>query len=392
MGMFILEAPYVSPQLRDAAANAARLILDTAAARAALRGAPLVTDAAFAAAWHQDPAARLYTNSENALAWIAEHLADTPLVQQISSMKDKVRFREVMAEHDPEYRFQSIDASELDAFDPTSMAGPFVVKPAVGFFSLGVEIIGEPSDWPAAAARLQRAATRFRGLYPESVLDLERFVVEEVIEGDEFAVDAYYDESGQVTIINIYEHPFAHGADVSDRVYRVAPDVIERSHDIFENELRALGERAELRNVPIHVEYRINAAGRARPIEANPMRFGGWCAADITSHAWGYCPYRAFVESQRPDWSRLCEERRGRNTALIVADLPADLDRHRIEFIDYEAFTRRFNKVLELRRIEDPAQPVFAFLFVEVSDDERDQLDAILHADLTQYIRLEART
>ena len=41
-----------------------------------------------------------------------------------------------------------------------------------------------------------------------------------------------------------------------------------------------------------------------------------------------------------------------------------------------------------LRRIEDPRQPVFAFLFVRVRDDELDQLDEILRADLTKYVRL----
>ena len=44
--------------------------------------------------------------------------------------------------------------------------------------------------------------------------------------------------------------------------------------------------------------------------------------------------------------------------------------------------------VLELRRVEDPRQPVFAFLFVRVRDDELDQLDEILRADLTKYVRL----
>ena len=43
---------------------------------------------------------------------------------------------------------------------------------------------------------------------------------------------------------------------------------------------------------------------------------------------------------------------------------------------------------LELRRIEDPRQPVFAFLFVRVRDDEMDQLEETLRADLTRYVRL----
>jgi len=34
-------------------------------------------------------------------------------------------------------------------------------------------------------------------------------------------------------------------------------------------------------------------------------------------------------------------------------------------------------------------QPVFAFLFVRVRGDELDQLDEILRADLTKYVRLD---
>jgi len=86
--------------------------------------------------------------------------------------------------------------------------------------------------------------------------------------------------------------------------------------------------------------------------------------------------------------SRLCEEQAGWTTALVVADLPADLDRTRVTAIDYDAFAARFSRPLELRRIEDPRQPVFAFLFVCVRDDELDQLDDILRADLTKYVHL----
>jgi hypothetical protein len=85
----------------------------------------------------------------------------------------------------------------------------------------------------------------------------------------------------------------------------------------------------------------------------------------------------------------VCEEQAGWTTALVVADLPADLDRTRVTAIDYEGFTSRFSRPLELRRVEDPRQPVFAFLFVRVRDDELDQLEEILRADLTEYVRLD---
>lgn len=385
--MFILEDPYVSPQLAAAARVAGVPVLDTAQARAA--ELDVVDDAAFARAWREDPNARLYTNSENAIPWIQGHLADTPLPAQIETMKDKVRFREVLRDLDPDYRFVEVRRDALLDADVSVFGGRFVAKPAVGFFSLGVEIVERADDWPATAKRLQAAADRFEGLYPDAVLDLDRFVLEQVIEGDEFAVDAWYDRDGAVTIVNVYEHPFAHGADVSDRVYRVSPAVIERTHDVFVEHLRAFGARAGLQNVPIHVEFRIDPAGTVRPIEANPMRFGGWCAADITSHAWGFCPYGSFLRSERPDWDRLCTVQRGSTTALIVADLPPDLDRNRIVRINFDAFTGQFREPLELRPVLDPRQPVFAFLFVRVRDEELDQLDAILEADLTRFVTLE---
>ena len=386
--MFVLEDPYVSPQLHAAAASLDLPVLDTPRARDKAEPSALLDDEAFARHYRTTPGARLYTNSENAIDWITAHLADTPLPAQIEAMKDKVRFRELLRDLDPGYRFVEVRRDALDRFDPASMGGPFVAKPAVGFFSLGVEIVSTPDAWPAAARRLAAASDRFGGLYPDAVLDLDRFVCEQVIEGDEFAVDAWYDDEGAVTIVNVYEHPFAHGDDVSDRVYRVRPAVIERTHDVFVDQLEAFGRRADLRAVPIHVEFRIADDGTVRPIEANPMRFGGWCASDITSHAWGFCPYTSYLRGVRPEWDQLCDAGRGETTALIVADLPADLDRSRVASIDYEGFAGRFSRPLELRRVTDPRQPVFAFLFVRIDDSELDQLDAILHADLTEYVRM----
>ncbi|MEE4330412.1 MAG: ATP-grasp domain-containing protein [Wenzhouxiangella sp.] len=386
--MFILDEPYVSPQLRRAVARLAAPVLDNACARRELPGVPLVGDQDFARRYLAQNRPRLYTNSENALGWVRDYLAGSDLPAQVDMLKDKVRFRELLADLDPAYRFQEVRLDDLDVVDPTTFAGPFVAKPAVGFFSLGVQVVEEAADWPTAAERLRSAGERFRGLYPDAVLELDRFVLEQVIDGDEFAVDAFYDDEGAVTIVNVLEHPFAHGADVSDRVYRVRPAVIERTHDLFVHHLKELGRRAGLRDVPIHVEFRIADDGTVRPIEANPMRFGGWCATDIASHGWGFCPYTAFLLDKRPDWSRLCEEQSGWTTALVVADLPADLDRRRVTAIDYDAFTARFTRPLELRRVEDPRHPVFAFLFVRVRDDELDQLDEILHADLTRYVRL----
>ena len=115
----------------------------------------LVGDDDFARRYFEQDHPRLYTNSENALGWIRDHLAGSDLPAQIEVLKDKVRFRELLADLDPAYRFEEVRLGDLDAVDPTIFAGPFVAKPAVGFFSLGVQIVEDAADWPAAAERLR---------------------------------------------------------------------------------------------------------------------------------------------------------------------------------------------------------------------------------------------
>ena len=44
------------------------------------------------------PHTRLYTNSENSIAWINKHLPDSLLSNQIETFKNKVKFRELIRE------------------------------------------------------------------------------------------------------------------------------------------------------------------------------------------------------------------------------------------------------------------------------------------------------
>ena len=137
--MFILEEPYVSDLLAATVGELGLPVLDTPMARARLSGgaaALILDDAAFSAAARR-PGTRLYSNSENAIGWIAGHLGDTDLPRHIDAFKDKVAFRRIVADLYPDYRFFGMELSELRTFDPTRLRAPFIVKPAVGFFSMG---------------------------------------------------------------------------------------------------------------------------------------------------------------------------------------------------------------------------------------------------------------
>jgi hypothetical protein len=387
--VFILEEPYVSDLLVASVGELGLPVLRTPMAERRLPatlGGLLRDDADFATA-ARTPGARLYSNSENAIGWIAAHLAGSDLPRSIELFKDKLAFRDLVADLYPDYRYAGVLASELHAFDPTRLRAPFVVKPAVGFFSLGVHVVRSAEAWLGIVHEIEREVRALGQLYPQQVLDLDCFVVEEVITGEEFAVDAYYDADGAPVLVNVYAHLFSSAEDVSDRVYYTDAATVARLGPPAEEFLAEVGRRAGLADFPVHAELRVDAAGRVAPIEVNPMRFGGWCATDLAHFAHGVDPYRCYLLGERPDWARIAAETAGRTTALIVADLPSTVDLAAIASVDFEGFAGRFSRVLELRPTDYNRYPVFAFTFVEVPSDDLSELHAVLGADLREHLR-----
>ena len=387
--MFIIEEPFVSDVLAAAVADLGLPVLDTPMARRTLPAPPveLESDERFAQLASQ-PGARIYSNSENSVRWIRENLPETGLPQQVALFKDKVAFRDLLVDRYPDYRYAAVDSRRLRDFDPTCLRTPFVIKPAVGFFSLCVHVVKDHAEWPAVAAAIERELPGLASVYPEEVLALDRFIAEEAISGEEFAVDAYFDGEGRPVIVNVYAHLFASDADVSDRVYLTNVEIVEKYTPPALEFLREIGRRAHLADFPVHAELRVATDGAVAPIEVNPLRFGGWCVTDLAHFAYGVDPYRCFLLDERPDWARIKQETLDRTTALIVADLPTSVSRSAIEAVDYARFARRFTQVLELRPTDFTRYPVFAFAFVRVPTGDLSELHSILGEDLTSYLRL----
>jgi hypothetical protein len=385
--MFLLDKPYVSAFLRDTALRLGLPVLDGPVARAALGAAPCLTgEAAFAAALRGGPARRVYANSENALGWVARSLGFSALPEQVRLFKDKLAFRELLRPLYPGYGFRGVPLGGLDAVNPADFSKPFIVKPATGFFSLGVHKVDADADWPGVVAAIRAEAGRIAGQYPEQVLGLDTFLIEENIPGEEFAVDVYWDSRGRPVILNILAHLFPDEASVNDRVYVTSRAVVEPNLERFTRALADLGRLAGLHDFPAHVELRVARDGSIGFIEGNPLRFAGWCVADLTWHAWGVNPYEAYLLDRKPDWDALLARRGDTVTSVIIADLAPGVDPGAVGGVDYAAFCARFARPLELRRIDWREYPVFAFLFAEHAPDALGELDAILRSDLTEFL------
>jgi len=275
---------------------------------------------------------------------------------------------------------------DLPALDVTELPLPFIIKPAVGFFSMGVYRVDEAEQWPATAAQIQAEMTRIAGLYPLEVMDGGTFIIEQVIEGAEFAVDAYFDGQGQPVILNILRHEFSSAHDMSDRLYLTSAPIMRQHYGQFRQLLVDIGKLAHLRNFPMHLELRVDENNACLPIEANPMRFAGWCTTDIAWYAYGLNVYDYYFHQKAPDWDRILADMPADQYGIVVADVPAHINPAAITAVDYDRFVANFSEPQEIRRIDYREYPVFAFLLVKIAEANAAEINKILNLDFADYI------
>ncbi len=326
---------------------------------------------------------KLYTVSENSLDWIYQNIPDKELINWLSIMKDKVRFRELLKETYPDFFFMKVALEDLRTLNFDSLPLPLIIKPSVGFFSVGVYTITNHHDWDSALASIFKNALDWKKSYPDNVVGNSTFILEEYIQGDEYAIDAYYDETGQAIILNIMKHDFSSIADVSDRLYYTGKEIIEDKLEQFTDFLSKANKNINARNFPLHAEVRVKD-GRIVPIEFNPMRFAGWCTTDLVYFAFGFKTYDYYFKNEKPDWHAILRGKENKLYTLIVLDKPNNLQSD-YDF-DYDRLCAIFKKVLCIRKLDYKEHPVFGFLFTETDSNDRSELDHIIKSDLKEFL------
>ena len=330
---------------------------------------------------------RIYTSSENAISWIAEHLNEIELPELVDTFKNKAKFRQATAPLYPDFFSKELELDELDLLDVSELPSPFIIKPTVGFFSVGVYKVNTPEDWSDVKHAIKNEITSARGMYPEQVLGTTSFLIEQCIEGEEFALDAFYDSDGQPVILSIWKRRFASDTDTGDRLYTSSKQIILKHLKAFTECLLEVGKLTNARNIPIHVELRQDEAGRILPIEFNPLRFGGWCTtADITHYAYQFNPYLYYFNHQQPDWDVILDGKDDVSYHLVVLDNTTGVDKSKVKSFDYDGLVKKFTNPLEVRPIDFNSYDAFGFVFIETSSNETQELEYILNSDLTNYI------
>ena len=385
--MFIIEKPYVSEFLVDTIVQNDWFVLDNEAVEDANieEGAfNLCSEKSAVDYYLKQEFPLIYSNSENSIHWVLEHLPKSNLSEYIKLFKDKVLFRELLKKMYPDFYYKAVNFDDLKTISVETIKFPIILKPAVGFLSLGVHTIRNAEEWSKTLKNLKDEMKIASSLYPSNVINSSMFIIEEFIEGEEYAVDAYFDRNGDAVILNIFQHPFLNSSDVRDRIYIMSASIMVKYMAKFSAILREIGELKNIRNFPLHIELRVKENGEIVPIEINPMRFAGWCTTDVAKYAWGINVYEYFYRQKRPNWNEILENSDKNIYYLSMAEVPAGINKSEISKFDYESFLSNYSNVLEVRRINYKQHPLFAVIFGSTGNS--DEIQKILAIDTKDYI------
>jgi hypothetical protein len=389
--MFIIDKPYVSGLLRNTITKNGYPVLKTKDAIELLEGSTVhfIDEESAVEKIRSGEIQTIYTSSENSIGWIAQHLGFSELPNQVDVFKNKTRFRKLVSKLYPDFYFKKVKPDEIENILYDDQPKPFIIKPNVGFFSLGVHKVTSKPGWEMVKQKILQEADLIKHTYPEEVLNIAEFIIEENIEGEEFTIDAFYNHDGKPFVLGMMHHIFAGEEDTSDRLYTTSPQIIRENLGRFREFLEKLGHLVNLKNFPLHIEVRVDALGNIMPIEGNPLRYGGWCtSAELTHYAFGFNPYEYVMEGKQPDWDSILGSHSGNRFSIIILNNNSGLAASGVKLFDYEKLTGKLEKVLELRKVDAAIFHIFGFVYAETRPDNFGELAYLLNSDLKEFFNV----
>ena len=359
--MVILERPFVSDLMVDTLKKNSIPVLRNEMSELRVSDGVVLGDQAFSDEYKKS--GKLYTVSENALGWIYEHIEDKRFLDSISLVKDKSAFRSICRDIYPDFFFKEVSVNELEKLDTNSLVFPCVIKPSVGFLSKGVFVVHNAEDYRKAVESLLRDFTTAGADFPEFVVGRSRFLIEEYIRGEEFAVDTYYDEHETPVILNIFHH----------KCYEQP----------FTEFLTHLNKTLHLRNFPMHIEFRYDGK-KAVPIEINPLRFTGFCLNELQVFISGQHPMLSFLRGTHVTKEEMWRGKENYTYAFTVLDLPAGDEN---KTFNEAKFRADYHDVIDVRLVPDKSSGVAATVFLRIETENEGQFDGIMSLDMREYMR-----
>ncbi len=244
--------------------------------------------------------------SEASIETVVSKMDDPVRKSTITTLKDKYSFRKALTNIYPEYRYQFVKASEISSLKITRKS---VIKPVKGVFGTAVRTIDRDTDLTNLATELTMELSKNASIFSDSVLSQADFLVEEYIEGEEYAIDMFYDADGNPRIMNICHHPIPENRAYLHILYYFSQEVFDRIYTKAKYFFTQLNQILNVTNITMHCEFKLDG-DKLMPIEINPLRYGGMGFGNMGFHALGINPYTYFLNNIEPDWQTIWKDNR----------------------------------------------------------------------------------
>jgi len=290
----------------------------------------------------------LLCNSEASLQFIGNNLQDHPTWKTVNLFKNKAAFRSFLHDEYPQFYFQTLELGNWDLIDPASLPYPIIVKPVIGYSSIGVFRVENAGKWNEVKRKVRHVLAEGADMYSADVVNTNELIIEQWIDGMEYAIDAYFDSNGEPVILNVFARKFMDDGDTSDRIYYTGKHVIQEMLRPISEFLSKIGKKLDLRNFPLHAEVRQTGEGSIVPVEINPFRFAGIGTTELGIHAYGVNSYECFFQDRKPDWENILSNMDDAVYSFFCAEFELRSGQV-IRGFDHEGFKKRFQQILEYR-------------------------------------------
>ncbi|WP_057915006.1 ATP-grasp domain-containing protein [Peribacillus muralis] len=329
---------------------------------------------------------RILTNSENGITLLGHFQPDSNEYIWSKLLKDKGEVRKLTKSLYPDFHFQDIDLSMIDDMDKDRIPFPVVIKPNIGYSSVGVHKVKNEQDWDIAVAQLKEDLLLSDGLYDSDVVGSQTILIEEWIQGEEYAIDGYYNQDGEPVILNVFKRLFKDDYDTSDRIYYTSKVAINEIYDDALTFMKNIQTVLPLSNYAVHFEIR-KKGDRVIPIEINPLRFAGAGTTDLGYHAYGMNMYEHYFAGTKPDWNSILAEMDDATYSFFFAEVPLEINLEEVAHIDHDGLQHEFEQVLEYRQLPFQNDRSLAIIFYRSENLNNNR--QLLHLDLLPYLTIK---
>jgi hypothetical protein len=384
--MLILDKPYVSEKLAMTAASVQIPVLRVGNVEVPFSNHIVFYEEKEFFRVLQARNGKILLNSENAIGLLERHLpSDSRYLTFLRSFKNKGQFRVLLKRLYPHFYYEMIPYEELLSKNVSHLHFPVVLKPAVGYGSVGVYRIESEQDWYASIELIRQDVEAAKDAYLGDVVDTQMFVIEQWIDGEEYALDAYFTETGKPVILNVMKRAFASENDTSDGVYFTSKKVLQEALAVGHELLQQIHGLIPSNNFPLHMEFRITSSGDCVPIEINPFRFAGIGTADLAFYAYGINPYLSYFTNMSPDWDEIMSSLDDHVYGFYCAELPVRSRMYGELNIDEASFKQEFPSILEYRSLTRIDPTTLAVVFYKTPNEPEN--DRLARLDISKYVK-----